>query len=65
MFVGNVKSRGRSRGKRGRLLDNLGFGTLTGRNIKRNSRKSKVRVSHGTNGMFGTGVTLERQRGQT
>ena len=51
--------------QRGRLLDNLVFGTATGRNIKNPVKtvNSKGGVSHGTNGMFSSGVTLERQEG--
>ena len=46
------------------MLDNLVFGTVTGRKIKETVliERLKVGVSHGTNGMFSTGVTLERQR---
>ena len=51
----------KSYGGGGRLLGNLVFGTATGRKIKINGKKSKVEVSHGTNGVFSMGVTLERQ----
>ena len=42
-------------------------GVWTGKGSKDNinSRKSKVGVSHGTYGMFSTGVTLQRQRGHS